>query len=295
MAKYLVVILALVAGAVWSAVLLLPNELLNIVVCDVGQGDAILAYKGEYQMLVDTGVGGSGVLRCLGDHVPFYDRRIEVVMLSHPDADHIGGASAVLASYEVQKVILPFVGKDTETYKDLLRDIRLEGSEVLQVSIGNRLVMDEVAFDIFWPTLEFVSANTVSNQSLALNNVLGLTTIVADTNEYSIGGILSYGEFDMLFSGDADEIILDDQIRTRELREVEVLKVPHHGSKYGMTAEWLSALTPELAIISVGKNNYGHPTTEAMGLLTNIGARILRTDLEGDVWIVSDGQKWWVK
>lgn len=114
-------------------------------------------------------------------------------------------------------------------------------------------------------------------------------------NDFSIGGIVKYGDFEVMLTGDADQRILPNQLATGRLRDVEVLKVPHHGSKYGMTAEWLSAIKPELAVISVGRNSYGHPTQEALEALKAVGAKVMRTDSDGEVEVVSDGTKWWVK
>jgi beta-lactamase superfamily II metal-dependent hydrolase len=107
---------------------------------------------------------------------------------------------------------------------------------------------------------------------------------------------LRYGSFDALFPGDADQHVEDNYIDTRLADSVvELLKVPHHGSRTGMTEAFVRWLKPKIAVISVGKNTYGHPSVEAIHLLESVGAQVHRTDKEGDVEVVSDGKGWVVK
>jgi len=105
---------------------------------------------------------------------------------------------------------------------------------------------------------------------------------------------LTYGSFDVMLTADVDQGVEDEELATGLLKKTEVLKVPHHGSKTGMTERWLGIISPQLAIISVGRNNYGHPSSEAMDLLSSKQIRVLRTDVNGDVEVVSDGKRWWV-
>lgn len=226
----------------------LPDEKLHLIFCDVGQGDASLITKGDFQMLIDTGPKNGGVTECLSNHIPFWDKRIEVFVNSHPQADHIGALPEVEKHYQIDKKWLSGVA-------------------------GDRIRYGSLEFDILGPTENA--------------RVLGAST---DLNQLSVVIAMSYGKFRVLFTGDigeGEELALN---RAGVLAAVDVLKVAHHGSKYSSTAEFLSAVRPELAVISVGKNGYGHPTSEALGRLGAVGSRIWRTDKQGVLEIVTDGK-----
>ena len=121
--------------------------------------------------------------------------------------------------------------------------------------------------------------------------VLGLTAFAGKFNETAIVGQLSFGNFDALLTGD----IGFDTEEKLVLTPIEVLKIAHHGSKYSSGEDFLAKLKPALAVISVGKNSYGHPTAEVLGRLRDLGIKILRTDEAGDIEIISDGQNWQVR
>lgn len=262
----------------WAAVLTLPDDRLHVVFCDVGQGDAILIYRKSTQMLVDGGPNNK-VLGCLARHVPFYDRRIEMVIVTHPQADHMNGIIDVIKRYNVMQFISSPVGNDTAGFKELQRQITSHKLQVTNIYGGDEIKMGRMKFNVVWPEKSWV---------------LGANTEKTDLNEFGISGRLTYGDFDVMFTADVDQKTEPEEIATGLLRQVEVLKVPHHGSKTGMSQEWLRIISPELAVISVGKNNYGHPTKEALELLSSSGARVLRTDKDGEVEVVSDGERWWV-
>lgn len=271
-------VLALAAVTVWVAVLSLPDDKLHVVFCDVGQGDAILIYRKTTQMLVDGGPNNK-VLTCLGRHMPFYDRRIETVIVTHPQADHMNGIIDVIKRYNVMQLIMGPEGNNTAGYRDLRSKIQESRFNVRNVYSRDTIRMGEVKFNVVWPERGWV---------------LGADTEKTDLNEFGISGRLTYGDFDVMLTADVDQGVEQDEIATGLLRQVEVLKVPHHGSKTGMTEEWLRIISPELAVISVGKNSYGHPTKEALDLLSSKGARVLRTDMDGEVEVVSDGKIWWI-
>ena len=194
---------------------------------------------------------------------------LEVVVLTHPQADHMNGLIDVLKRYTVLQFVEEPIGNDTVGYRELMTEIRNKKLEIRSVYVGDiiQFPISNFQFRVLWPERGFESK--------------GL-------NETAIVGKLSFGNFDALLTSDAGLIAPPVQ--------VDVLKVPHHGSKYGMTKEWLEAVQPKLAIISVGKrNSYGHPTPEALKLLQEVGVRVLRTDQDGSVEVVSDGSRWWVK
>lgn len=277
MRKYLLVLLGLVTGLLLIFLISLPDKNLHLVFCDVGQGDAILATLGTTQMLVDGGSANGRVLYCLSRHMPFWDRKVEIVVNTHPQEDHYGGLVDVVRKYQVGMFLRPDVEGMSVGWEVLNAELRKRNITQNYAKAGYKIHTNGLHFDIFNPSSSFDA------------------TPPRDLNEYSVVGNLSFGEFDALLTGD---IIppATDELASRITREVEVLKVPHHGSKNGLTQGLLEAASPKLAVISVGKNNrYGHPHSEVLRLLGSWGGRTLRTDLDGEVEIISDGKRWWVK
>jgi len=275
----LVMGLVLGAATIWGAVWTLPDNNLHVVVCDVGQGDAILVSLGTNQMLIDGGPDNS-VLGCLARHMPFYDRQLEIMLMTHPQADHLNGLNFVAERYSVSYFIRSNVANTTVGFKKLIQVTAqvpqnfVTAGETIKISDGKT----SVNFKIIWPTAEFVQQN--SDRAV-------------DLNDFGVSGILTFDSFDMLLTADADSRVEPAEIATRLLKEVEILKVPHHGSKTGMLPAWLDLVSPQMAVISVGKNNrYGHPTREALDLLSSRHIKTFRTDQNGDVEIISDGTKW---
>lgn len=280
------VVWGVVVVSIWSAIAVIPDGKLRVTVCDVGQGDGILVSRGTEQMLIDGGPNSS-IIDCLDRHMPFFDRRIEVVVLTHPEADHLTGLIDVVERYTVLQFVSSPIGKQTDGYRKLMTELKEKQVPTRVVYAGDRIKLGEQEFAVVWPERKWVDDQG--------GQVLGLATDKDEVNGYAVGGILKYGGFKMLFTGDADQKIESEELAYGRLEKVAVVKVPHHGSKTGMTKEWLEALGAKAAVISVGKNSYGHPTAEALKLLSDKKIKTVRTDQEGDIEIVSDGQKWSVK
>jgi len=273
-AKFVLIGLVLIIGLIWAAIFSLPDNQLHLVFCDVGQGDAILIYKGTTQILVDGGPNQQ-VLNCLSHHLPFWDRKIEIVVATHPDADHITGLIDVIERYDVRQFVLNSTGKDTAVYEEFKDVVLNEKSSIYFPHKGDEINLESVKFSVLWP--------------LEQEKVLGATTMEGEVNETSIVFHLSFGDFDVLLPGD-----ISSKVENKlELEDVEVLKVPHHGSKYSTSEEFLQQSQPELAVISVGKNRFGHPTNEVIERLNHQAIRLLRTDELGEIEVVSDGESWY--
>jgi competence protein ComEC len=266
-----------------------------VIWCDVGQGDAILVMKGTTQMLIDGGPPNRRVIDCLATHVPFWDREIEMMVLTHPDADHAGGVPEVMKRYRVLHFVTVPVGKDSDVFGQVMEGVENNQIKVSNVFAGDVIRLAEVEFKVLWPTKEWVLEKVEGGKVAGVGGgVLGAKTSF-EVNEFSIGGTINFGEFEVLVTGDADGWVMAEQATLGRMDKVDIAKVPHHGSKFAANEEWWEVVHPQMAVISVGKNNYGHPSAEIMDLLTKMGSRIERTDQRGDIEVVSDGHNWWLK
>lgn len=245
------------------------KPLLTISFYDVGQGDAILITKGETQILVDGGPN-ERILSYLGEDLPPWDREIELMVLSHPHADHLTGLLSVLERYTVERILFYQVAYDTKGYQKFLEAIKEEGAVIWRGEQGVVMEISGMELKVLWPSEGFSDAN-INNTSVVLT--------------------LSFREFDVLFLGDAEK---EAQFKLSSITpEVEVLKVAHQGSANAAYEPLLRKASPEVAVISVGKNQYGHPHHDTLHLLEQLGATVLRTDLSGTIKLMSDGNKFW--
>jgi len=289
-AKYLLALLSLVASCIFLAVVFFPDKNLHLIACNVGQGDAILAFYGSTQVLIDGGPG-TKVLDCLSSHLPFWDRKIELVLLTHPQADHFMGLIEVFKRYRVDYFLANGLDSSSPEYQVLKNLVGGGQTKVINPTTGMVIGNSLMHLDIIYPTKKFIAENSKKK----VDNVLGAYTSNKDANDFSIVAILSLKEFDALLTGDIGPAVIDEIISTGKVKPVEYIKIPHHGSKNGLTPELLEIAQPKVAIISVGKNQWGHPHEEILSILRNKKIKILRTDEIGDIEVVSDGKNWWVK
>ena len=285
---YLALSLALIV--VWMAVFAYPEKKLHLIACDVGQGDAILATYGTTQILID-GWPTEKVIECLGRNIPFWDRKIEVVLLTHPQLDHFGGLSEVFKRFQVERFVATSLDSSSQSYKALISMVGGKGIEVVNPTAGMVIRSGLLYLDIVWPSSDF----QVAEGGTLGSNVLVAFTSKKDPNDFSVVANLRLGEFDALLTGDIGPRIIGEMIKTGRVHDVEYIKVPHHGSKNGLTKDLLEIALPEVAVISVGKNSYGHPNQETLDMLTEYNIQIERTDESGDVEVTSDGKSWWVE
>lgn len=241
------------------------REELKVIFFDVGQGAAVFieAPNGN-QMLVDGGPG-SQILNKLGKAMPFFDREIDLVVLTHPDSDHINGLIDVLKKYEVGQVVDPCLADPSGGYQEWLRLV--EEKEILRLCarVGQRIKLaDGIVINVLYP---FQSLESIS---------------FTNTNDASIVLKIVYGESAILLTGDAEKKTEYQLVHSDINLQSQVFQVGHHGSKTSTTEEFVTAVQPEIAVIQVGKNNrYGHPHQEVLDRLA--GIKIFRTDLDEDV------------
>ncbi|HUD04407.1 MAG TPA: MBL fold metallo-hydrolase [Patescibacteria group bacterium] len=287
MRKYFLLTLTslfLLAGIFFYQNAKLNDGKLHVVVCDVGQGDGILIRTPNgSDILVDGGPDDS-ILNCLSSHLPFWDRTIELMVLTHPHTDHAAGLVDVLKRYTVLHFVTEKVLGQTATYKRLEDSLAAQKLTAKYLFAGDRVdLTDKTELLTLWPSAEWL----IQSQLQAANGINDNQNL--DLNGFCLVQLFTYGNFTMLLTGDAGANV-EDKIAA-EAGKVGVLKVPHHGSKTGMSDYFLSVINPSLAIISVGANNrYGHPAQSALDLLKSHNIKTLRTDKNGAVEVVSDGQ-----
>jgi competence protein ComEC len=291
--------LIILVNFIWT----LPDGKLHLIFCNVGQGDAAyIVFPNGRDMLVDGGPDNK-VIDCLSRHMPFWDKKLDMVVLSHPQKDHLEGLIPVLQKYQVNYFIRSNITNTSEGFKQLAGLIKQKHVIERLVHQGELMMVDDAKLTVLWPSMtqlakmqpELVSTNTLAN-----SDVLGATS--GDLNDGCVVFKLNYGTFDALLPGDADSHVDNDLIINQTLAAdgtVDIFKVPHHGAKTGMNDEFINWVYPtgvkakkEVAVISVGKNSFGHPDASTLQRLADRGVETIRTDQAGDVEIVSDGKSW---
>lgn len=235
---------------------------------DVGQGDATLIRQGEHAMLIDGGDNSKGTavqayLQAQGiEHLDY-------VIGTHPDADHVGGLDVVLYKFSWDQVIMPDVEKDTKTFQEVLKVIQDKNQKITRPNVGDTYTLGTAEFTVIAPVEEDYGDSW---------------------NDYSVGIRLTFGENQFVFTGDAEEDSEGDMLEIGMDLSADVFKAAHHGSNTANTPEFLEEVSPEYVVISCGEDNrYGHPRAEVLNNLRSMGIKVFRTDEQGTVVAVSDG------
>jgi len=264
---------------VWSAIYIQNHQKLKVSFLDIGQGDSIyIQAPNGNNILIDGGFDRK-VLSALGSVMPFASRKIDIVLATHPDADHIGGLPYVFDDYDISAFIDNGAIGETKVWKTLEEKVVKENSpegqaQRVQAKEGVRIILDEknnVIFDVLSP---YMNVNKLS-----------------DTNTGSIVGKLTYGSSSFMLTGDAPIAVEQNLVKKYgNSLESDVLKAGHHGSKTSSSEIFLKAVAPQFAIISASaKNMYGHPHKEVVDLLSKFGIKILKTGEEGTTKCESSG------
>src|SRR3989338_4951749 len=263
---------------VWLAVVeRRPSEILTVYFLDIGQGDAIFIDSPTHGRLLLDGGKNMKVLTELGKILPFADKRIDVLIESHPDSDHIGGLPEVVSRYKVGVFLEPGVESDNIIDDELHR--RLEEKKIPEILARRGMVInfgDGVKLEILFP-----------NQDVSK----------WETNRASIIARLVYGEKSFLLTGDSPIAIENVMLNLdSEILDSDVLKAGHHGSRTSTSLPYAQAVSPEYAVISAGLNNtYGHPHKEVLDILKKLGTNILSTADLGTIKFETHGKTLLVK
>ncbi|WP_214891373.1 ComEC/Rec2 family competence protein [Exiguobacterium sp. s142] len=241
---------------------------------DVGQGDAIyIKMPSGEDVIIDGGNKGKG------DAIVAYLKKqkvddIEVLISTHPDADHIGGLDEILDAYRVENVYAPKVKHTTQAYKDFLQAVKREGKTIKTAQMGVSLPIKGVSAKFVGPVKSY-SDSDLNNWSAVLH--------------------VTYKKNTFLFTGDAEHVAEKDMMAKKQTLRADILKVGHHGAKTSTSSTFLNTVKPKHAIISVGKNSYGHPTSEVVTNLKRQKVNMLRTDKNGTIIITGNGSSYAVK
>jgi competence protein ComEC len=283
-ARPLVGLSALGALLLALTVATLPDGRLHVVALDIGQGDAILvtAPSGA-TMLIDGGPDPDLLLRRLGERMPWWQRQIDVMILTHPHEDHVAGLVAALERYRVRLILDAGRAYQNPTYPRFGELARNEpGGRLVAARAGQRIGLDPATtLTLLYPTAADVAGPLPAG----------------DINNASVVGLLRFGGFRGLLTGDAEAPVEEMLAERGLLGPVDLLKVGHHGSNSSSSPPLLDATRPGAALISVGVgNDYGHPHQVTLDHLRAIpGLRLHRTDLEGSIEVVSDGLRYQVR
>ena len=269
-------VLVVLGFAFWQG---LPDGKLHVVFLDVGQGDAIfIETPSGKQILIDGGPSETQVLAQLGNQMPFWDRTLDLVVLTHPDADHINGLVPVLERYQVATV-LHHIELDSDAYAYWLALVEAEGAVVYKGQAGLSLALEPA--DAQRPGLEMVVLHPGPEAW-------------EGANDNSVVTRLTYGDVSLLLTGDIEAPVEEEMVRAGAIRKSTLLKLAHHGSCGASTPAFLEAVDPEVVTISVGADNhFGHPCAEVLERLSDLP--VYRTDEQGAVEVISDGTRVWVE
>ncbi|TSC53135.1 MAG: competence protein ComEC [Parcubacteria group bacterium LiPW_39] len=269
--------LCLAAFFIWLAVFELgSSEQLKIIFFDVGQGSAVLIEASNNNQVLIDGGPSDAILAKLGKELPLFDRQIELVILTHPDSDHLSGLIEVLKRYEVGEILETGIADSSAEYQTWNNLMAAKKIPVVFARAGQIIkIADGLALKILYPL------GPIAGQDFSKN-----------TNASSIVGKLFYGKNTVLFTGDAEFNTEWPLLASGVNLKADILQVGHHGSKNSTSEKFLAAVVPKIAVIQVGaKNRYGHPHQELLDRLKNIN--IFRTDLGGNIVFSCDLQKCW--
>ncbi|KXZ40105.1 Metal-dependent hydrolase, beta-lactamase superfamily II [Alkalithermobacter thermoalcaliphilus JW-YL-7 = DSM 7308] len=249
------------------------NSILSVHFIDVGQGDCTLIITPDKKtMLIDAGDNNSGktVYNYLKKH---NINKIDILIGTHPDADHIGGLDYIIHNFEIGDFYMPKKSHTTKTFKDVLLAAKSKGLKIKEAKYGIDFYLgDHVYFKMLNPSREYTNNN----------------------NLYSVVLKATYKDKSFLFTGDAEIENEIDMIKSGENLKSNVLKLGHHGSSSSTSEQFLLSVLPDVAVVSCKyKNQYSHPHKEVLDLLKKYNIPLYRTDEQGSIVFFSDGKTIW--
>ncbi len=271
-ANIVVVILIITNITFWQLFYYFGSSYLEITFMDVGQGDSyIIKTPDKLNILIDCGNQGK-IDKALNRNLNFFEN-IDIVVLTHPDSDHVGDMADIIKEKKVKKVFIhDWQVTDNNLYRNLNEEINNSQIEKISAQKGEKFKIGCcIELFVLWPE------NIINRK-------------VDDVNNFSFSFILKYKDFYMFAAGDLGQEIENQIIENiKNMPNISVLKVSHHGSKTSSSKEFLKKLNPEISVIQVGENDFGHPSDQVIQNLNSIKSQIYRNDFHGDVVILTDG------
>lgn len=249
-----------------------PNKNTELYFLDAGQGDSeLVRLPGNVKILIDGGPNAK-VLTALSKSLPPNDRYIDLIILSHAEADHFTGLIEVAKRYKVGAFIYNGLDGKGNAWPELLKILKNGNAPVITLSAKDKIKYQDSRIDFIWPEK---------------NN---LPNITKSLNETALVSILQSSGAKALFTGDIG-FKTENQLLEKYNLDADILKVSHHGSKYSTSRKFLDEVTPKISAIEVGKNSYGHPTAQVLQNLASVSSQIFRADRDGTVkLIIEDGK-----
>lgn len=265
-------VVIIITALFFLAALTIPQKL-RVSFLDIGQGDAILIQTPSGKSMLIDGGPTAKVLTEFANEMSYFDHDIDVVIATHPDADHVTGLIPVLEQYDVHTILLSKAEGHTQAFEDVMKRIDDEHAAVYVAEVGDVIdFQDGVTAHILYPPQNYVPKKN-------------------DTNDASVSVVIRYGENTFLLTGDLPSNQESKLITGGLSKHVTVYKAGHHGSKYSSGEQLLSYIRPEYAVISAGKDNrYGHPNPETIGRLEKYAKEIISTIDHGTISFVTDGR-----
>lgn len=239
---------------------------------NVGQGDSELVKTPFGQNILIDGGPDASVLKSLGAKLPWWERTIDLMILTHPHDDHVAGLVEVLNRYQVKKIIFTAVNYSSPAYDSWLKSVADKKIPTVIIDRPQTIKLGEGCnLEILYPRQPIYGQG------------------VEDLNNSSIVARLGYKQMKFLFMGDAEVKVEEELMKENVDLRAQVIKVSHHGSDTASSEEFLNKVQPEVAVISVGKNDFGLPSLRVIKRLERLGTKVLRTDEKGTIAISSDG------
>jgi competence protein ComEC len=270
-----------------------PDDYSHIIFCDVGQGDSILITHKDQQILVDGGPDEK-VISCLEENMPFWDKSIDFLVITHMDEDHIGGLPSVLSRYSVNTILKNISSKETAVFEAIEASVSrksLKGASISTSYLGQQFMLGDSIKSIIISPQTGYTETTLSDGSHIFEQKIDEKN---SENDLSIGIFVEFDDVKLLLTGDIEKPGELAVIESGMTEPTNIIKVGHHGSKSSSTRQFISIFRPEVAVISSGKNNqYNHPFPQVIELFDEFGVDIYRTDSQETIEFVTDGISYW--
>lgn len=234
---------------------------------DVGQGDCAVVETPDGNILIDAGTKQSeaAIKRYIDD---LGITKFAYAIFTHPHADHIGSAAALVEAYPMDCIVMPNAASTSKTFEALITAIEQSDARIVEGKAGKQLTLGALTIDLLAPCRDY-----------------------DDLNNMSVVALLTYGDGTFLFTGDAEAVSEADMLENG-VPACDILKVGHHGSSTSSSEEFIAAVSPQIAVISVGEgNSYGHPHASTLERLAEHGVQVLRTDISGSITVTCDGKQ----